>query len=74
MNTSKIIRLIAIYFSRQKELDTDTKAIQQIEFVGQQKNTNGVNADGMESMFDLTILEKDKEMTLKSSLGIITLL
>ena len=29
--------LIAIGFSRQKDLDADPKAIQQIEFVGQSK-------------------------------------
>ena len=39
-------RLIALDLSRQKELDTDPKAIQQIEFVGQLKNENGINADG----------------------------
>ena len=31
-------RLIAVDLSRQKEIDTDPKAIQQIEFVGQLKN------------------------------------
>ena len=36
MNTSKIIiELIAVDLSRQKELDADSKAIQQIEFVVQ---------------------------------------
>ena len=39
-------RLIALDLSRQKELDTDPIAIQQIEFVGQLKNENGINADG----------------------------
>ena len=39
-------RLIAPDLSRQKELDTDPIAIQQIEFVGQLKNENGINADG----------------------------
>ena len=39
-------RLIVLDLSRQKELDTDPIAIQQIEFVGQLKNENGINADG----------------------------
>ena len=39
-------RLIALDLSRQKDLDTDPIAIQQIEFVGQLKNENGINADG----------------------------
>ena len=38
MNISKNhYRLIAVDLSRQKELDADPKAIQQIEFVGQLK-------------------------------------
>ena len=55
---------IAIDLSRQKELDADQKAIQQIEFVGKWKNADGVNADGTQSMFILTILEKIKETRL----------
>ena len=51
-------RLIAFDLSRQKELDADLKAIQQIEFVGQLKNVDGINTDGVESMFVLTILQK----------------
>ena len=35
----KPYRLIATDLSRQKELDADPKAIQQIEFVGQLKKT-----------------------------------
>ena len=57
-------RLIAIDFSRKKELDVDPKAIQQIEIVEQLKNEDGINADGAESMFILTILEKIKEIRL----------
>ena len=41
--------LIAVNLSRQKELDADPKAIQQIEFVGQSKNDNQIVAN--ESMF-----------------------
>ena len=33
-----LYRLTGAYLSRQKELDPDSKAIQQIEFVGQLKN------------------------------------
>ena len=35
-------KLIAIDLSRQKESDAGPKAIQQIEFVGQLKNTDGI--------------------------------
>ena len=45
---------------RQKELDDDPKATQQIEFVGELKNYDGVNADGTQSMFFLTVLGKIK--------------
>ena len=60
--------------SRQKELDADPKAIQQIEFVAQIKNVDGINADGMESMFVLTVLEKMKETRLKFSQRSVTVL
>ena len=48
-------RIIAVELSRQKELDADSKAIQQIEFVGQLKNLNGAIVAG-EVMFFLKIL------------------
>ena len=54
-------RLIAVHLSRQKELDANPKAIQEIQFVRQFKNVDGINADGAESMFILTILEKLKK-------------
>ena len=38
-------RVIAVDLSRQKELDADPKAIQHIEFVGQLKHSDGVNAN-----------------------------
>ena len=60
----KHYRLIADDLSRQKELNTDPKEIQQIEFVGQLKK---LDDDGIESMFFLTILEKIKETILKFS-------
>ena len=44
--------------SRQKVLDGYPKPIQQIEFVEQLKNDDGVNADGTQSMLVLTILDK----------------
>ena len=58
--------------SQQKELDADPKAIQQIELAGQLKNTDVVNADGEQSLFVLTILEKIKEARLKFSQGSVT--
>ena len=64
-------RLIVINLSRQKELDTDSKAIQQIEFVGQLKKLNADNNND-ESMSVLTILEKIKETRSKLSQGSVT--
>ena len=57
-------RLITTDLSRQKELDADMKALQQIEFVGGSKNTNDVNGSGM-----VVILERIKEARLKFSQG-----
>ena len=54
-------RLTEVDLSRQKELDVDPKAIQQIEFVEQLKNADDVNADGTQSIFISTILENIKE-------------
>ena len=59
-------RIIAVDLSRQKELDSDPKAIQQIEFVGQLKNSDD-QIVANESMLVLTILEKIKERRLKLS-------
>ena len=67
-------RLIEIDLSRQKELDADPKAIQQIEFVKQSKNEDGINAGRMQSMFILMIIEKIKETRLKLPQGNVTLL
>ena len=58
----------------QKELDTDPKTIQQIEFVGKFKNVDGINGDGTEYMFVSTMLEKIKETSLKFSQGSVTVL
>ena len=66
-------RLMAVDLNRQKELDADPKAIQQIEFVGQLKKLNNNNND-VESMFVLTILGKIKEIRSKFSLGSVTVL
>ena len=72
-------RLIAGDLSRQKELDADSKAIQEIEFVGQLRkldaNDNAIDVAGNDqSLFVLTILKKNKEMRLKSSQGSVTVL
>ena len=58
-------KLIALDYYKQKELDTDPKVIQQIEFVEQLKKIEGVNADRTQSMFVLTVLKKIKETKLK---------
>ena len=47
--------LIAIDLSKQKELDADSRAIQQIEFYGMLKTNSQV----------CTVLEKSKEKTLQ---------
>ena len=65
--------LIAVDLKRQKESNADPKAIQQIAFVGQLKKLNNAN-NNPESMFILTILEKNKEPRLKFSKGSVTLL
>ena len=64
---------IAVDLSRQKELDADPKAIQQIEFIGQLQNAVNETVAN-ESMFVLTILEKIKETRLKFSQGSVTVL
>ena len=53
-------KLVAVDFCRQKELDAETKEIQEIEFVGQLNNANGANSFLAQPMFILTILEKIK--------------
>ena len=63
--TKNHYRLIAVDLRRQKELDADPKAIQQIEFVGQLKNEEGVNADWIQSMFVSTVLEKNQRNKIK---------
>ena len=71
--------LTAVYSSRQKELDADTKADQETEFVGLLKkltdnNNNATDAGDDQFMFVLTILEKMKETRLKFSQGSVTVL
>ena len=64
---------VAVDLNRQKELDTDAKVNQQMEFVGQiEKNNNDTN--NAESMFVLTILEKIKETRLTFFQGSVTVL
>ena len=53
-------RLTAIDLSKQKQLDSDPKSIQQIEFVGELKNLENAIVDNS-SMFVLSILEKLKK-------------
>ena len=69
-------RLIAIDLSR--KLDADPNAIQQIEFVGQLRKLDGegyaTDAGNDQSMFALTILEKNKETILKFSQRNVTVL
>ena len=57
-----------------KKLDADPKGIKQIEFVGQLKNEDVVNADGTKNLFTLTILEEIKETKMKFSQGSVTVL
>ena len=71
-------RSIAVDLSRQKELDADPKAIQQIKFVGQLKkldgNDNATDDGNDQSTFALTILEKVKEKRLQFSQWSVTVL
>ena len=66
-------RLIAIELSKQKELDDDLKAIQQIEFIRQLKNSED-EVFANESIFVINILEKTKEKRLKLSQRSVTVL
>ena len=61
---------------KQKEINADPKAIQQIEFVRQLKNLDGINAggDNAQSILVYTILEKIKETHSKRSQGRVTVL
>ena len=58
-------RVLAVDLSRQKELDADSNAIQQIGIVGQLKkidaNGNAGDVGNYQSMIVLAILEKIKE-------------
>ena len=53
-------RLIPLDLNRQKELHADSKATQQIEFIGQLKKPDD-KIVANESMFALTTLERIKE-------------
>ena len=52
---------MSIDSSRQRELDSDPEAIQQIEFVKQLKKLDSINTDGAQSMFISTISDKSKK-------------
>ena len=60
---------VAVNLRRQNELYTNRKGFQQIEFVEQLKNIDGINAYGAESMFVLTILEKNQRNKIKTFSG-----
>ena len=53
-------RLIAVDLSRQKELDADPKAI----LKNVDNDYNAIDADGTQSVFIVTILEKIRETRL----------
>ena len=57
-------RSIAIDLSRQTDLDGDPKVIQQKELFGQLKKLDNTSANA-ESMFFLTILEKNQRSKIK---------
>ena len=59
---------------REKRLDVGPKAIQQIEFVGQIKNIDGIKAGETQKMVISTILENSKETRLTFSQGSVTVL
>ena len=67
---------MAVDLRRQKELDADPKAIQQIEYVGQLKKQDAAADDDnyTESMFILTILKEINEARLTFSQGSKTVL
>ena len=71
-------RLIAVALPRQKELDTDSKTIQQKYFVWQLKklvvNSNATDPGNDQSMFVLTILPEINERRLKIFQGSVTVL
>ena len=67
-------KLMTVDLIRKKELDADPKANQQIQSVRQLQNDDGINADGTQSMFAFTNLEKIKEMRPKFSQGSVTVL
>ena len=59
---------------KKKKIDTDPKAIQQIEVVYQLKNVDSENVNDTQFMFVLKFLEKIKEIRLKLSQGKVTIL
>ena len=69
-------RLMVLDRSRQKGLDADPKAIQQIVFAKQLKDEDDVNESGVnaQSMFVLTLSEIIKGARLKFSQGSVTVL
>ena len=56
-------RLIAVNFRRQKELDAELDAIQEMELAGHLKDNDGLSGNGAQLMFVLTTLEKKRIQT-----------
>ena len=67
-------RLIAVNFRRQKELDAELDAIQEMELAGHLKDNDGLSGNGAQLMFVLTTLEKKKEFRLTFSQESVTVL
>ena len=65
--------MIAVNLNK-KVLDPDAEGIHEIELVGQIKNENGINPDGTQSMFILTILWETKKTRWKVFQGRVTVL
>ena len=65
-------KIIAVDLRRQRELDTNPKSIHQIDSIGKLQNDDGENVNGTQSMFVLTIL--NKEARLKFSQRSVTVL
>ena len=65
-------KIIAVDLRRQRELDANPKSIHQIDSIGKLQNDGGENVNGTQSMFVLTIL--NKEARLKFSQRSVTVL
>ena len=59
---------------QRKRIKYWSKINSQIEFIEQLQNDDGENADGIKSMFVLTVLEKVKQTRIKFCQGTVTAL